>query len=72
MSTATRLASMSEKLQQTVGRFSVEEAAGFARKPLAMVTGEHKEGGDEEPSKPKRQRWKGFPRLQKQPNGRGT
>ena len=42
MSTATRLASMSEKLQQTVGRFNVEEVPGFARKPLATVTAKPK------------------------------
>ena len=53
MSTATRLASMSEKLQQTVGRFNVEEVPGFARKPLATVTAKPKKVAAEEPAKSK-------------------
>lgn len=53
MSTATRLASMSEKLQQTVGRFNVEEVPGFARKPLATVTAKPKKVVMEEPAKSK-------------------
>ncbi len=53
MSTATILASMSEKLQQTVGRFNVEEVTGLAKKPLAAATAEPKKAAVEELAKSK-------------------
>ena len=49
MSTATRLASMSEKLQQTVGRFSVEETVSARR----AVAAEPKKKLGEEPARTK-------------------
>ena len=49
MSTATRLASMSEKLQQTVGRFSVEESVSVRRAAAA----EPKKKLDKEPARSK-------------------